>query len=93
MTEPTAAELSSVILRLEQLLEDLKIATEGRRVSKPQPSMVPLKQAAGQTGFSPETIRLWILRGLVKAERRGGRWFVDTLSLADRIRTRSPQAA
>jgi hypothetical protein len=51
--------------------------------------LVPLKVAAGRTQFSAETIRLWALKRLIKSERRGGRWFVNPRSLAERIRRRS----
>ena len=41
---------------------------------------VPLKVAAGRTGFSPETIRLWAVRQLIQAQLRGGRWFIHWAS-------------
>jgi len=84
-----SGQLLAAISRLENLLADLRIATQ---TSDAQQSMVPLKQAAGETGFNPETIRLWVSRGLIKGERHGGRWFVDPQSLAERIRCRSLQA-
>jgi hypothetical protein len=55
----------------------------------PIDELVPLKVAAGQSQFNAETIRLWASKRLIKSERRGGRWFVDPQSLAERIRCRS----
>jgi hypothetical protein len=35
--------------------------------------------------YTYECVRLWCIRGLIIAEKRGGRWFVDEASLNARL--------
>ncbi len=68
-----------------------QVITDLRQRLGDDPDMVPLKFAAADTRYCAETIRQWLIRGLVAAERRGGRWFVSCSSLAahlDRQHTR-----
>jgi hypothetical protein len=87
-------EFLGVLAHLEIHAEqrDAVLAALRTTVATKTDELVPLKVAAGHTQFSAETIRLWASKRLIKSERRGGRWFVDPQSLAERIRRRSLQA-
>jgi hypothetical protein len=86
-------EFLGVLAHLEIHAEQRDAALAALRTTiaanTPTDELVPLKVAAGHTQFSAETIRLWASKQLIKGERRGGRWFVDRQSLAERIRCRS----
>jgi hypothetical protein len=86
-------QLRQVLAGLEAQREQLSQAIANLRQAIDRPNapdgLVPLKRAAADTKFCPETVRLWVAAGLVAGERRGGSWFVDPQSLAERIRCRS----
>ena len=71
--------LSQAILTLRQAL-DVHDAPE---------AFVPLKRAAFDTDYCVETLRQWIVAGLVAGQRRGGRWFVSVASLRRYLETRA----
>ena len=77
--------LLQTIERLGHQLDELKQTIESIRRSVDAPAaldtLVPLKSAACHTGFSVETVRLWLARGRVAGKRRGGRWHDNLQSL------------
>ena len=74
-------ELLEALARLEQQRRVLvgDIAALHRKLGYNE--LTPLKAAAGEVGYHPETVRLWVNNRRVPGERRGGRWFVNLPSL------------
>jgi hypothetical protein len=66
------ATIASLIVELAELRE----AVSKRPPPRHKPGWVPLKEAAFQTGHSPETIRRWAASGKIDATMRGGCWSV-----------------
>jgi len=73
----TVIELKDDQAQLREIVADLR-----KQISrKPLPRRVPagwgtLKQAAGLTGYDPETIRLWAVADKKLGRRLGGQWIV-----------------
>ena len=81
-------ELRWTLERIEQRLAELAKAVDPLRqtVGAPVDPMIPLKVAAGRSGFSCECVRLWVVQKIVRGCKRGGRWFVDWEDLNAHLR-------
>jgi hypothetical protein len=81
-----AAKVAAMDMLLQTLARDneqlrAKIAQFEQRNAPPPIALVPLKRAY-RGAFSYETARAWCDSGIVLAEKRGGRWYVNTASLS-----------
>ena len=73
------------IARLVATVEALTLANE---VLRTRPSVSPIWRALKSCDPGPytyECLRRWCIRGLIKAEKRQGRWYVEVGSLNARL--------
>jgi hypothetical protein len=86
---PTATEALAALLaemREDQVAMRKEIVELRSLIAKPAPpSLVPagyelLAKLAARLGYSDETVRLWCVKGAVRALRRGGVWCVHVES-------------
>jgi hypothetical protein len=52
---------------------------------EPKPVRWVALKAAPRGNFSYNTIRVWVAKGIIKSQRRGGRLYVDAESLRDHL--------
>lgn len=89
-------ELLAVLARLERQRNEFAQTIESLRQTVNDgdpPNFIPLKAAAGRTRYSVETVRQWVVRGIVIGKRVGGRWLVELGSLEAYVRQRTSTAA
>jgi hypothetical protein len=86
----TTELLSALVVELQEDVAALQRRIELRPPKPPTlaAGWAPLKEAAYQTGYSLETIRLWSARGKVSALRFGAKWYVNMKSLRNEISSR-----
>jgi hypothetical protein len=53
--------------------------------------LTPLKLAAARSPYTYESLRLWAIKGVIKARRIGGKWFVDRRALEEHLRCKKPR--
>jgi hypothetical protein len=90
MTEPSldaasetpAGDYQAAIAALRRMIAWLEARVE--RLEQPTAQWLPMKAAAHDCGPEYETVRQWVVRGLVEGRRDGGRWLVNTVSLMAR---------
>ena len=75
------------IIALNTAVAELQADNDRLRAQLPAPNWLPLKLAASLCGVEYETGRSWCHTGKVEARRDGGRWNVNKLSMAARVRT------
>jgi len=75
--------LIAAVFEIRQVLEETVAELESLRgKAKPIPKgFITAKAATGIVSFEYEMIRLWARNGVIKAEKRGGRWWVHRKSL------------
>ena len=82
-------ELRRTLERIENLHIHMAREIEAlRRTIGDDPDLIPLKVAAADTRFNMETVRQWLIRGVVAGRRIGGRWFVSRRALHEYLRHR-----
>lgn len=87
----TATELlSAMVVELQEDIAELRRRIDLRPPKPPTlaAGWAPLKEAAYQTGYSLETMRLWAARGKISALRFGAKWYVNMKSLRKEISSR-----
>ena len=57
-----------------------------------EPDLVDIRQAAADTGRSPETVRRWVWSGKLNATKRGNRLLIDRAELERFFRERREEA-
>jgi hypothetical protein len=84
-----ASPASSVIAALTATVEQYRLDNEALRAKLAERDMPPVVwRALGSCDlgrYTYECVRLWCIRRLIIAEKRGGRWFVDEASLKARL--------
>jgi hypothetical protein len=84
-TDPT--KIAAVIVEMQEDIAELR-----RRVDRRPPTLpsvadgwVGLKEAAYQTGYGKESVRIWAASGKVSAKRCGGKWIVNLASVKKQV--------
>jgi hypothetical protein len=78
-------DLAARLVEQADDIHELQVARRAKDHIAPA-GMAALKQATAYAdGFSVETVRPWAGAGAIKAERRGGRRWIDVASLATHV--------
>jgi hypothetical protein len=85
VTSKSNPDPAEQIAHLLATVEALTLANEVLRTQRDAPPVWRALKSCDPGPFTYECLRRWCVGGLIKAERRRGRWYVEVASLNARL--------